>query len=125
MPVVPRTPSLTQRTFTLTPSKYTQSYSSGTFNERQFIKKDVYDKFIDIFFESSIKIQMVLLTRIKTYLNHPVYEHLLNTMDRNNAHHVMGYLRSQRHTDLHMILENICGSDRPTEADFFKEVMGL
>jgi hypothetical protein len=37
----------------------------------------------------------------------------------------MGYLRSQRSAELHAILENICRSDKPTDADFFSEVMGL
>lgn len=87
--------------------------------------KDVYDKFIEIFFSVDTKIQSVFLERIIRFVGHPAYSHLLRTMDKDNAHHVMGYLRSQRSVEMYIILDQICRSPLPTRDDFYHTISGF
>jgi hypothetical protein len=79
---------------------------------------DVYDKFAEIYFSVDMKIRNVLLKRITDYIPHPVYIHLLRTMDENNLQYVMGYIRSQRVVEMYNILNLIINSPLPTKNDF-------
>jgi hypothetical protein len=88
-------------------------------NTNSYSQKDVYDLFLDIYFYADIKIRQVLLKRINDYVGHPVYKHLLDTMDKNNAHYVMGYLRSQKLGELYNILKYIVNNPLPTKYDFY------
>ncbi len=82
-------------------------------------KKDCYDKFIDIYFNSHIKVQNMLIKTISDYVQHPVYSHLLNTMEYSNAHYIIGYLRSQKNYELYTIIENIVSSPLPPKDTFY------
>jgi len=90
------------------------SIMSETTNSSQ----DVYDKFTQIYFSVNMKIRNILLKRILAYNPHPVYTHLLKTMDESNSHYVMGYLQSQRSAELYDILNIIINSPLPTKYDF-------
>lgn len=69
---------------------------------------DVYDKFTEIYYQSDMKERFSLISTITEYINHPVYSHLLKTMDTVNAYYIIGYLKSQRLCSLYDILEKIC-----------------
>lgn len=122
--IIPRTPVSPSRKLNstmATPSlSLSPTYESPKFSPPSTPQKDIYDRFIDIYFQQHPKIKMVLLKKITDYVAHPVYTHLLNTMDRDNSHHVMGYLRSQRSFELFNILEQICNNPLPPKSDFFK-----
>jgi hypothetical protein len=115
MPVIPRTPFSQSRQFNFS--------TTGTPQVRHFYKKDIYDKFLNMYINSDRKIRSVLINRITEYIQHPVYTHLLNTIDEENIIHVIGYLRSQHSVELYNILELICNSPLPTHDDFFKEIL--
>jgi hypothetical protein len=85
-------------------------------------QKDVYDTFIDIYFAADIRVRSVILKRVTTYVGHPVYTHLLRTMDQENCNHVMGYLRSQRCVEMYNILEQITSNSLPVKEDFFRTI---
>lgn len=122
--IVPRTPVSPSRKPTSTMATPSISLSptcdSPRFSPPSTPQKDVYERFMDIYFQQHPKVKMVLLKKITDYVAHPVYTHLLNTMDRDNAHHVVGYLRSQRCFELYSILENICNNPLPPKSEFFK-----
>jgi hypothetical protein len=86
--------------------------------------KDYYEQFLDVYFESSLKVRAVLIKRIFKTVTHRAYQHLFNTLDRENAYFVMGYLRSQKSIEVYRALEKILTSPLPTRDDFFLEVMG-
>jgi len=100
----------------------TISYASSQSISPAPLEKDIYDIFIDIYFENDIKVQSILLKTINVYVGHPAYTHLLKTMDLTNAHHVMGYLRSQRSTEMYYILNHIICNPRPTKYDFYRSI---
>jgi hypothetical protein len=123
--IVPRTPASPRR---LTPismvsssstSPKTQSASPTSFKA----EKDIYDTFLDIYFSSELKVQSVLIQKITDYVGHPVYTHLLRTMDKDNAHHVIGYLKSQRSVELYFILDQIINNPLPTKNDFYSTLI--
>ncbi len=94
--------------------------SSSPSNEQIIHNRDVFDDFIEVFYNSHIKVQNVLLETIINYIKHPAYAHLLRTMDKNNACYVIGYLRSQRSFELYTILERIMMNPLPTKEDFIQ-----
>ena len=73
-------------------------------NRVQFAFTDAYDRFAQRFFAADARLQQMLIEHIIHLVPHPVYRHLLQTMTRENAIHVMGYLRSQRDTRLYEVL---------------------
>lgn len=130
--IVPRTPASPRR---LTPismvsspsisspsisptSTKTQSTSPTSFKA----EKDVYDRFIDVYFGSDLKVQSLLLKTIIDFVGHPAYTHILKTMDKDNAHHVMGYLRSQRSVEMYLVLDQILRNPLPTKQDFYLSI---
>lgn len=124
--IVPRTPvSPTRKSLSPTMSRSSFSPVSTSSNEHIQPVKDVYDQFSEIYFNADIKIRNVLLTRIIDFVRHPAYSHLLRTMDQNNTHHVMGYLRSQRSVELYIILDQIINNPLPTKDDFHRRLSGF
>jgi hypothetical protein len=127
MYVVPRTPIIPRR---LSPIMTPSPNSTLSYSSSQSISPprspspvlDVYDKFINIYFSSDIKVQSILLKTITDYIIHPAYKHLLKTMDQDNAHHVMGYLRSQRSVEMYFILDYIIRNPLPTKQDFYQSI---
>lgn len=97
------------------------SVSSSCTNERIIYNRDVFDDFIEMFYTQDIKVQGILIDTIINYVKHPAYTHLLKTMDRNNYHHVIGYLRSQRSYELYTILDKIMHNPLPTKKDFVQK----
>jgi hypothetical protein len=65
---------------------------------------DAYDRFAQRFFAADARLQQMLIEHIVHLVPHPIYRHLLQTMTRENAVHVMGYLRSQRDVRLYEVL---------------------
>ena len=101
MPVIPRTPLSPKRS--LSPRTPLASLPENT----AFPVPDVYDHFVDYYFSTDIAVRSLILQRIINFVGHPAYAHLLRTMDKFNAHHVMGYLRSQRNVEMYIILDQI------------------
>lgn len=83
------------------------------------LQLDVYDKFIDIYFNCHTKVQVILIKTISEYVRHPVYIHLLKTMDIKNADYIIGYLRSQRSIELYNILDRIICNPLPEKDTFY------
>ena len=94
--------------------------SSSPSNEQIIHNRDVFDDFIEVFYNSHIKVQNVLLETIINYIKHPAYAHLLRTMNKDNACYVIGYLRSQRSFELYTIIERIMMNPLPTKDDFIQ-----
>jgi hypothetical protein len=122
--IIPRTPaSPTRNNHTMPkPTLYISSPSESSISlssQTSSTTKDIYDMFIDIYFQSDIKVRYVLLKKIIDHVGHPVYAHLLNTMDKENSHHVMGYLRSQKSFEMYNILLNIIINPLPTKYEFY------
>jgi hypothetical protein len=101
MPVIPRTPLSPKRS--LSPRTPLASLPENT----AFPVPDVYDRFVDYYFSSDTTVRPLILERVINFVGHPAYTHLLRTMDTFNAHHVMGYLRSQRNVEMYVILDQI------------------
>ena len=122
--IVPRTPISPRRLspisiMTLSPQTSPPTSVSPTVTVTQ---NDVYDKFVDMYFAADIRVRNVLLKRIITYIGHPVYIHLLRTMDQENYNHVIGYLRSQRSVEMYHILEQITSNPLPIKEDCFRTI---
>jgi hypothetical protein len=99
--------------------------SSSPSNEQIIYNRDVFDDFIEVFYNCHIKVQNVLLETIINYIKHPAYAHLLRTMNKDNACYVIGYLRSQRSFELYTILERIMMNPLPTKEDFIQNTYML
>jgi hypothetical protein len=106
-------------------SSVSMSSSLSPTNERIIYNSDIFDDFIEMYYTCDIKVQSVLLDTIINYVKHPAYTHLLRTMDRNNYHHVIGYLRSQRSYELYTILDKIMRNPLPTKEDFIHGTYAL
>lgn len=134
--IVPRTPISPRRLAPISvnsspstsPTQFTSSMTTSTPQNKSnspppFVPdKDVYDRFIDVFFNCDLKVQNVILKTIIDFVGHPAYTHILKTMDKDNAHHVMGYLRSQRSVDMYMALDQILRNPLPTKQDFYLSI---
>jgi hypothetical protein len=118
MYIIPRTPISPRRLSPITTSSTISNASSVSISPPPSLEMDVYDKFAEIYFSVDMKIRNVLLKRITDYIPHPVYIHLLRTMDENNLQYVMGYIRSQRVVEMYNILNLIINSPLPTKNDF-------
>jgi hypothetical protein len=124
MYIVPRTPISPRRLSPLNMSSSTISNApSVSISPTPSLEMDVYDKFAEIYFSVDMKIRNVLLRHITNYITHPVYTHLLRTMDETNSQYVMGYLRSQRFIELYDILNLIINSPLPTKEDFHRSTI--
>ena len=124
--IVPRTPiSPTRKSLSPTMSRSSFSPISTVSNESITPTTDIYDQFAKIYFSVDVKVRNVLLTRVINFVGHPAYSHLLRTMDETNAHHVMGYLRSQRSVEMYIILEQITRDPVPTKDDFYRSIKGF
>lgn len=126
--IVPRTPVSPTRPNTmdkaqLSLSGYTSPTGYTTPTLSSPYKHDLYDTFIDIYFNLTIKQQYAIQKTINDYVGHPVYAHLFKTMDKENAHHVMGYLRSQRSVELYSILDQIIRN--PTNTNLDKTILNF
>lgn len=120
--IVPRTPASPKRMITSPTS--TGSLISVRSKE-SVLTNDIYDRFAEIYFSVDIKVQNILLKQIIDYVGHPIYTHLLQTMDQYNSQYVMGYLRSQRSVEMYIILEYICRNPLPTKNNFHRNMSGL
>ncbi len=94
MPLIPRTPIKINR--------YAVFYENSN-----KIETCCYEKFIDIYFKSNHEVQRMLLKQINDHVKHPVFDYILNTMTKENAVHVMGYLKSQNNSRFNWILNKI------------------
>ena len=121
--IVPRTPISPRRLSPITMSTSSKSVLTPT-STSPIQEMDVYDKFSDIYFSCDMKVRSVLLKKIIDFVGHPAYAHLLRTMDPENAHHVMGYLRSQRSVEMYIILDQISKNPLPTKEDFHQSIGG-
>jgi hypothetical protein len=72
---------------------------------------DIYDKFIHRYLESNSIKRSVLIELILDFVEHPVYAHLFNTMNADNVHHIMGYLRSQQSVKMNFILNHLLNNN--------------
>lgn len=123
MYIIPRTPISPRRLSPINMSSSTISNASSvSISPTLSLEMDVYDKFAEIYFSVDMKIRNVLVKRITDYITHPVYIHLLRTMDENNLQYVMGYLRSQRFGEMYDILNLIINSPLPTKNDFHRVI---
>lgn len=125
MYIIPRTPISPRRLspIIMSSSSTISNASSVSISPTPSLEMDVYDKFAEIYFSVDMKIRNVLLRHITNYITHPVYIHLLRTMDETNLHYVMGYLRSQRFVELYDILTVIINSPLPTKDDFHRSTI--
>lgn len=103
MPLIPRTP--------LSPGRTMSRINGGITirplnleNTSPLPLADAYDRFAQRFFAADARLQQMLIEHIIHLVPHPIYRHLLQTMTRENAVHVMGYLRSQRDARLYETL---------------------
>ena len=118
--IVPRTP--------VSPKRMSASSTHSLISvqsKQSILDNDVYDRFSEIYFSTDIKIRNILLKQIIDYVGHPVYTHLLQTMDQYNAIHVMGYLRSQRSVEMYIILEYVCRNPLPNRNKLDRNISGL
>jgi hypothetical protein len=81
--------------------------------------EDIYDEFIQIYFKQDLKIRLILKQKIINFIKHPVYTHLLQTMNEYNAQHIIGYFRSQRSVEMYTILDHIVNSPLPNKDKFY------
>jgi hypothetical protein len=107
MPLIPRTPlgplriqSRLNGTTTIRPLILEQNENIGAMH-------DAYDRFVHRYFSVDVRLQGLLLAHIQHHIANPVYMHLFRTMTRENAVHIMGYLRSQRDPCLYEILSQL------------------
>jgi hypothetical protein len=89
------------------------------------INVDIYERFSEILFSVDPRVRSVLIKKVIDYVGHPAYTHLFQTMDKDNVHHIMGYLRSQRCIELYFIIDQVCKSPLPTKSDFYQSLAGL
>lgn len=68
---------------------------------------DNLDKFANYLLESKPKIRFAIITQFSEYVKHPIYTHLLKTLDSDNSPYVIGYLRSQKMYEMHVFIDNI------------------
>ena len=115
MPLIPRTPLSPGRTvsringgITIRPLSLENTPPQQAHNTNR-APSDAYDRFAQRFFAADARLQQMLIEHIIHLVPHPIYRHLLQTMTRENALHVMGYLRSQRDTRLYEVLIGLTG----------------
>jgi hypothetical protein len=119
--IVPRTPISPRRLSPINMSVITNSNASSvSISPTPSLEMDVYDKFSNIYFSCDIKVRSILLKTVIEFVQHPTYTHLLKTMDNENAHHVMGYLRSQHSVEMYYILDQISKNPLPSRSSFIK-----
>jgi len=75
---------------------------------------DIYDQFIDTYLTSNSVNKSILLEVIVDFVKNPIYTHLFNTMNTDNVHHIMGYLRSQQSVKMNFILNHLLKNDSAT-----------
>lgn len=109
MPIIPRYPI-----YSCSPISYLSDSSMIIINDDDiysmkdiYSAKDVYEKFSNIYVSSTVKNRTVLIKHIIDSIYHPVYIHLLKTIDIYNCHYVLGYLRSQRSIELYNTLKSV------------------
>jgi hypothetical protein len=68
---------------------------------------DIYDQFIDTYLTADTLNKSILIEVIVEFVENPVYTHLFNTMNADNVHHIMGYLRSQQSVKMNFILNHL------------------
>lgn len=83
-------------------------YSQYSTSPTMFISPpDNLDKFIDYLLSSKPRIRFAVIQQFFEEVNHPVYHHILKTLDNENAQYVIGYLRSQRMNEVHLFVDKI------------------
>lgn len=68
---------------------------------------DNLDQFVDYLLSSKPRIRFAVIQQFATEVKHPVYHHLLKTLDNENAQYVVGYLRSQKMVEVHSFVDKI------------------
>lgn len=86
-------------------SDSTISFASST-TISSLPQDDIYDKFIELYFNSNIKQRFALIANINNSIRHSAYIYILKTMNTNNIHHIIGYFRSQLSAELYNAFEH-------------------
>jgi hypothetical protein len=71
------------------------------------IVSDCYDHFADFFLSLSPGVKMGILMMFSDAVRHDMYSYLVRNMTADNSTYVMGYLRSQKHYELHAFIEKL------------------
>jgi hypothetical protein len=80
--------------------------SSNSSKSSARVTFDNIDKFINYLLSSKPRIRFAHITEFEQQVNHPVYTHLLKTLDSDNAQYIIGYLRSQKMYEMHRFIDN-------------------
>lgn len=80
--------------------------SSNSSKSSARVTFDNIDKFINYLLSSKPRIRFAHITEFEQQVNHPVYTHLLKTLDSDNAQYIIGYLRSQKMYEMHGFIDN-------------------
>ncbi len=91
-------------------SSITSSNSSNSSNSSKSSARvtfDNIDKFINYLLSSKPRVRFAVITEFEQQVNHPVYTHLLKTLDSDNAQYIIGYLRSQKMYEMHRFIDNV------------------
>ena len=81
--------------------------SSNSSKSSARVTFDNIDKFINHLLSSKPRIRFAVITEFEQQVNHPVYTHLLKTLDSDNAQYIIGYLRSQKMYEMHRFIDNV------------------
>ena len=88
-------------------SSVTSSNSSKSSSKSSaHVTFDNIDKFINYLLSSKPRVRFAVITEFEQQVNHPVYTHLLKTLDSDNAQYIIGYLRSQKMYEMHRFIDN-------------------
>ena len=71
------------------------------------VVSDCYDHFADFVLSLSPGVKVGILMMFDDVVRHDIYSYLIRNMTADNAVYVMGYLRSQKHYELHAFIENL------------------
>jgi hypothetical protein len=68
---------------------------------------DCYDHFADFILSLAPGVKMGIIDMFNFTVRHDMYTYLIRNMTSENSTYVMGYLRSQKHYELHAFIENL------------------
>jgi hypothetical protein len=72
---------------------------------------DIYDQFTNKYLTTDTHNKSILIEVITDYVDHPIYTYLFTTMNEDNVHHIMGYLRSQQSVKMNFILNHLLNNN--------------
>lgn len=82
------------------------SSSKSSSKSSAHITFDNIDKFINYLLSSKPRVRFAIINEFSEQVKHPVYTHLLKTLDIDNAQYIIGYLRSQKMYEMHQFIDN-------------------